>query len=676
MATSHPSAKVCLVRRWAGILVSAAAALGGSMSASASAVTADPLLTYQASITLEGRHQPVGPGAFSQDGARLITVTEDGSLRVWDSATGERLPAEIETSRLLASASFGPDGARILTISVDGTIHIEGGHSGRRFVRLAGHEGGVGSVSFSEVGARLATTGRDGMARVWDMRTGRAPLAQLRLAATSAASLSFSADGERMVSVGPDGSVVLRDARSGEARVELDSRHRIHPGMHAIVSGDGGHVLSWARGLAPTLWSAASGEPIAVLDIGERAIASAAFSVQGNRLVMAMADHTAQVWDVAAVQRVSMIAGHTHPISQAVFSPGGEHVLTASHDRTAVLWETGTGRPLARLDAHAGPLTAAAFSPDGAFIVTGDRVGVSRVWSAASGRPLGRLRRDDGEIRTIAFSPDSQRVLTLTALGARVRPVTTSYPRLRIEGSWDHAPIARFSADGARLIIGDSVHDAHSGAVLMRPDAPPVGTAQSAFMADDIHVITLSPTGHVRIWRADTGEVVHAFSTRTHAPSGLSASLSPDGQRMIMTAGTTEATLVNLDLLLSSIVIKADGMPIHGAQLSPDGERIALLVHDHSVRLVSAQTGEPLGVLLGHDGHIASASYSHDGARLVTASADGTARVWDVDSAGQIAIIPHDASAVTAAVFSPDGEAIVTATQEGRVRLWRGTSPR
>ena len=65
------------------------------------------------------------------------------------------------------------------------------------------------------------------------------------------------------------------------------------------------------------------------------------------------------------------------------------------------------------------------------------------------------------------------------------------------------------------------------------------------------------------------------------------------------------------------------------ASFSPDGQRIVTASSDKTARVWDLK-GTPIAVLTGHQSGVISASFSPDGQRIVTASSDGTARVWRV----------------------------------------------
>jgi WD40 repeat protein len=70
----------------------------------------------------------VNAAAFSPDGARVATASDDRSARVFEAATGAEV-ARLDHDGAVNAAVFSPDGARVATASGD----VRGGGSARIF---------------------------------------------------------------------------------------------------------------------------------------------------------------------------------------------------------------------------------------------------------------------------------------------------------------------------------------------------------------------------------------------------------------------------------------------------------------------------------------------------------------------------------------------------------------
>jgi WD40 repeat protein len=74
--------------------------------------------------TLSGHPNGVRSAAWSPDGTRIVTGSEDRTARIWDAGTGRVLATLSGHGGEVDSAAWSPDGARIVTGSEDGTAII------------------------------------------------------------------------------------------------------------------------------------------------------------------------------------------------------------------------------------------------------------------------------------------------------------------------------------------------------------------------------------------------------------------------------------------------------------------------------------------------------------------------------------------------------------------------
>jgi WD40 repeat protein len=112
----------------------------------------------------------VNSAAFSPDGSRIVTASEDNTARIWDAATAKEIAVLRGHEGPVNSAAFSPDGSRIVTASEDRTARIWDAATAKEIAVLRGHEGTVNSAAFSPDGSRIVTASYDRTARIWDSR--------------------------------------------------------------------------------------------------------------------------------------------------------------------------------------------------------------------------------------------------------------------------------------------------------------------------------------------------------------------------------------------------------------------------------------------------------------------------------------------------------------------------
>ena len=562
------------------------------------------------------QHQgPVHAAAFSLDGARVVTASADHTARVWDTSSGRPACSPLQHQGPVHAAAFSPDGTRVVTASADRTARIWNATTGRQLSALE-HDGPVRAVAFSPDGTRIATAS-EAAARVWDAASGR-PLSPPLSHGGLVVSVAFSRDGTRVLTASDDCTARIWDAISGQALIP--------PLTHE------GSVTSAVFSLDSTRVATTS------IDLARGVVVPRAVVLHGARVVTTSIDGTARIWDAASGQELTAPLAHQAGVLSAAFSPDGTRVVTASIDRTARIWDATSGQELTAPLTHQAGVVGVAFSADGRYVVTASRDRTARTWPATLGGPPPRHLGHPSEVVAAAFSPDGARIITAS--------------RDRTARVWDTAT-GRSATSPLK----------HQDAVLT-----------AAFSPDGAHVLTTCADRTARVWNAATSKALSPSPSFAHPAEILMAAFSPDGARVLTTCAdhTARVWMAATGKPLSPPLLH-DG-DVTGARFGPDGVRVLSACADHTARVWDAASGMPLGPPLLHDGSVISAIFSPDGARVLTASADGTARIWDAASGAPLAApLLHD-GAVLSATFSPDGTRILTASADRTARVWDAAS--
>jgi WD40 repeat protein len=118
--------------------------------------------------TLLGHARSVVDIAFTQDGQRVVTASDDGTARVWDVATGELQHVLRAHDAAVEKILLTPDDRRIVTASSDGTVRIWDASSGRELCSLPGSRETPRAIAIDSSGMRLVAAG-NGTVRIWGL---------------------------------------------------------------------------------------------------------------------------------------------------------------------------------------------------------------------------------------------------------------------------------------------------------------------------------------------------------------------------------------------------------------------------------------------------------------------------------------------------------------------------
>jgi WD40 repeat protein len=369
----------------------------------------------QEPIKLEGHEGAVTVARFSPDNTRIVSGSEDGTVRIWDSATGASLVQLRGHQGQVKDAEFSPaqpDPLRpiVVTAGDDGTARVWDPLIGRV---LSGYPKWLNSMSFSFDGRMMVGAGADGVARVWSSQAGE-PAAEFRVSLNSLGSIAFSSDARYVVSGGADGFVSVWERETGRLWTTMPASGEVT----AVEFDPSGRLVAIAGpGNAVRIWEWAAGTQPWPLGEHDGVVTDVAFSPDGSQVVSASLDHTARIWDVRTRKALLTWRGHAGSVFSAQFSPDGRFVVTASEDKKAHIWDAATGLAVQPLEGHTTVVLSAAFSHDGAYVVTGALDGTVGIGQASTGRNLALLPMHSGPVSSVQFSPTGPLLLTASQDG-------------------------------------------------------------------------------------------------------------------------------------------------------------------------------------------------------------------------------------------------------------------
>ena len=155
-------------------------------------------LCHSEALTLKGHAGRVKSVAFSPDGQRLASGSDDNTCKIWDSATGKELFDLKGHAGWVYSVAFSPDGQRLASGSRGQTVKIWDIATGKELFSLKAMRWGLErGVQPGRPSAGVG--GEDKTVKIWDSATGK-ELLSLKGHADAVMSVAFSPDGQRLAS--------------------------------------------------------------------------------------------------------------------------------------------------------------------------------------------------------------------------------------------------------------------------------------------------------------------------------------------------------------------------------------------------------------------------------------------------------------------------------------------
>lgn len=272
---------------------------------------------------------------------------------------------------------FTPDGRTLVSCGQEGTVKLWDTASGTETATLRSKQEGILGAALAPDGKTLATGGTDQTTRLWDLTSQR--LRDTLPSESWVRAVAFSPDG-RTVAVG---SAQSPDEDAEKAFVQLWTNPGGHEGLQLRGHGkgdimalrftrDGKTLLSAStdRSGGVGWWDVGSAKLLARTPAHTGGVLDLALSPDGTRLVSAGQDRTLRVWDVASRKVVNTLTGHGGSITCVSFNPDGKMLASGDIEGVVKFWDAATGQELDSFRAHDDWVGVIAYSPDGAMLAT------------------------------------------------------------------------------------------------------------------------------------------------------------------------------------------------------------------------------------------------------------------------------------------------------------------
>jgi WD40 repeat protein/serine/threonine protein kinase len=525
--------------------------------------------------------------AFSHDGARLVTVINEGrrpaTVRVWTVAE-RKMAIEFPCAGRVCALAFSPDDTGLLLLGQDLSVHnwdFQEQHLERVLPALPAPRRGIGLVAFSPDRQRIAFLEGERI-HVLDLTTG-SEIAVLEAFQGGTWSLAFSPDG-KLLAAGPSSAetsteIKLFSLASGQELRRLVGHVSWVPAL--TFTPDGRQLVSAGADQTVRIWDVAQGREQVALHGHLSEIYRVAVSSDGNTIVSGCKDGTILVWDAKRIERRSRFETLPIPVADLVFLSDSREMLSVNLNGTVTLWDTKALQEKESLGALGREVKHLLVSSDGTRVFAGTRRGEVIVLDWPTRHVITTLKEDSGHggpLEPVGLI-DRDRTLVATVAGSTVHLLDTASWQIQAQwqiegaGAWARQR-PHTSADGTLLAAGELRGPLHflslpTGQAWTIEAIQPWGASDLAFSPDGRLLATSSLEGIIRLWDSSSHAVVDVL--RGHLIGVNVVVFSPDGQRLASGSQGDEAVkLWDMPTRQEVATLPGEGLISGDLAFSPD----------------------------------------------------------------------------------------------------------
>jgi WD40 repeat protein/class 3 adenylate cyclase/tRNA A-37 threonylcarbamoyl transferase component Bud32 len=349
-----------------------------------------------------------GHVAFSPRGNRLATGNWNGTIKIWDAASGQLLSI-LKSGQALAMA-FSPDGLTLATSDWDSSVRLWDGTTGKEIGSLTNIHHRIWALAFSPAANVLATGGADQTVGLWDVATFR-QLERLQGHGNEVMSVAFSPDGQEIASGSKDRTARLwniHPVRTATIITNVLKRPIFSPDGQTVAAGIGQNKVA--------AWDVATLQLKAVFDGAADAVA---FSTNGNSLIARGTNYFLKTYNIADQSIRETISGEPlieDTFNVVAFSPDRKTLVASYSDGSLMFFDPKTGLMTAHAAQTGVPrIFQLCFSPNGKLVASAGRSSEPRIWDVATHKLVAAPTGHTQPVLSLGFSPDGENLVSCGA---------------------------------------------------------------------------------------------------------------------------------------------------------------------------------------------------------------------------------------------------------------------
>jgi WD40 repeat protein len=289
-----------------------------------------------------------GPIALSPDGKTILSGHK--KLYLWSLDTGKEIKSFNEDAHYVQCLAFSPDGAKAVSGSIDGLVRvwdIKTRRLERVFKRVHPNRVQCIATAKSPSGRTIVlsgsypakssnNSGTEELLLLWDLDTGRI-LKHLFGHKGTVTAVDFSDDGGLAVSGSYDKRIIVWDLLNAKPLNYFDGHWDKVTGV--AFGPNGRNVLSTSEDMSVRLWDVETEKEVRKFPGHTYSVKCLDLSPNGKQVITGSADRTIRLWDVDTGKELNRYIGHTKEVQSVLFGPAEKSIIISrGDDKTIRIW--------------------------------------------------------------------------------------------------------------------------------------------------------------------------------------------------------------------------------------------------------------------------------------------------------------------------------------------------
>lgn len=576
----------------------------------------------------------------------VLSISEDGTLRTWNMATG-RLKQSIRISDLrLSKMALSPDKNRLAIADHGGKIEIRA----TKDLKL------IRTITAKE------KAGGEGIEVV---------------------SLRFSPNNKQLTVGTLNNKLLFLNVKDGK---EL-KRWELPGNCNSIdYSNDGRTLLLALSNNQALLWELDQKAPARRFKGHSGSVREAVYKPGSGNQVMATAsnDGTVRLWDCYNGQELLRLSGHSSDVLALVFTKNGQTLISASDDTTVRMWDTRTGQLRRTLTGTQGPIHCLALTSDDQALITGSANRTLRLWELKQGQEIARrplksaiLKMDVYERRgkppLIYGVHDSGIHFTARNLSLKDRKFYPKKPHTAFAASEENGKLLfLFGKNDGKIEVWQDGRDKKLRTLTGHKET--IETLRSVGQGE---LLSGSSDNTMRLWNIAGAKDIQIF--KGHQSAVTAVAKNPYNKNLC--ASGSVRGLVRLFSQRTGkllFLLEAHRGRIYDLKFIKikDVTFLASCSEDKTIVLWNVDKGTMMRRITGHSSAVLSLTKTANKRFILSSSKDHSIRLWNLDTGQELWRYEGHQGKVSKALYNESNNTLISCSTDKTIRAWTMAAPK